>query len=166
MERRKVKGLFIMSTTAVNVPFTMTPNAVLFNTSLSGKARLLWSVLEHFSGEHRTCWPGYATLAEKVGCSARWIPELLKELVGDGLVHVQPRQGRTNIYTLMARVGRQKGTQEPNPPPPTKPSSHEQKQPTKTNDNRAYRRLNERKKGPISFDKYLPGGAYPASVIS
>jgi predicted transcriptional regulator len=68
-----------------------------------------YSALEDFSGEHLTCWPGYEAIAKKVGCSARWIPVLLKRLVEAGLLVVQYRQGKTNIYTLLGRVAAAKG---------------------------------------------------------
>jgi hypothetical protein len=115
-----------------------------------------YSALEDFSGEHLTCWPGYEAIAKKVGCSARWIPVLLKRLVEAGLLLVQYRQGKTNIYTLLGRVVRQKATPAPSSPPPMKPDNYEQKQPPKTNNNRASRPFNDKKgsKNPIDFSKY------------
>jgi hypothetical protein len=68
----------------LTTPFTMTPNAILFDTSLPALVRMCYCALEDFSGEHRTCWPGYVALAKKVGCSARWIPILIKRLVEAG----------------------------------------------------------------------------------
>jgi hypothetical protein len=120
--------------------------------------------LEHRCGEHRTCWPGYADLAELVGCSARWIPELLKPLVKAGLVLVEYRQGKSNVYTLLGRVERQpKATQEVTAPAPRKANNYEQKQPTKTNEIRASRPNN----GGIDFSKYLPGGnLYRSDIIT
>jgi hypothetical protein len=148
--------------------FTMVPNRVLLDPTLGAKALKLFAVLEHHSGQHRTCWPGYPALAKEVGCSARWIPALLGKLTAAGYLHVLYRQGQSNVYTLLIRVERRQAnpTHEGYSRPPMKPSSYEQKQPTKTKEDRAYRRLNEKKKGPINFDKYLPGGTYPASVIS
>jgi hypothetical protein len=150
----------------MSTPFTMTPNSVLFDPTLPALVRVCYSALEDFSGDHRTCWPGYEALAKKVGCSARWIPVLLKRLVEAKLLIIQYRQGRTNIYTLLGRVGRGKAVPAPSSPPPMKPNTYEPKQPTKTNNNRAYRRLNGIKKGPVDFNKYLPGGKYEAAVIS
>ena len=118
---------------STNTPFIMVPVSVAFDNSLPDKARRLWEALEHFSGNNRTCWPGYATLAKKVGCSVRWIPELLRRLVKAGLLIIQYRQGTTNIYTLVGRVTRQKATQEVYSGPPRKPTSYNQKQPPKTN---------------------------------
>jgi hypothetical protein len=140
----------------MSTPFTMTPNAILFDTTLPALVRVCYSALEDFSGEHLTCWPGYEALAKKVGCSARWIPVLLKRLVEAGLLLVQYRQGKTNIYTLLGRVERQKATPAPSSPPPMKPDNYEQKQPTKTNNNRASRPFNDKKgsKNPIDFSKY------------
>jgi hypothetical protein len=147
------RGFFAMST---NTPFVMTPTAIAFDTSLPPLVRLLWQALEDFSGNNRTCWPGYEALAKKVGCTARWIPYLIKRLVKAGLLVVQYRQGKTNIYTLLGRVARQKATQEQTAPVPPKPDKDDPKQPTKTNNNRAYRPFNgnKKKKEGIDFTKY------------
>jgi hypothetical protein len=146
-------------------PFTMTPNSILFDTSLPALVRVCYSALEDFSGDHLTCWPGYEALAKKVGCTARWIPVLLKRLVEAGLLIIKNRQGKTNIYTLLGRVERRKAAVESSPVP-MKPDNDEQKQAPKTKEDRAYRRLNQNKKGPVIFEKYLPGGKYEAAVIS
>jgi hypothetical protein len=154
---------------STNTPFTMTANSILFDTTLPALVRVCYSALEDFSGEHRTCWPGYEAIAGKVGCSARWIPELLKRLVEAGLLLIQHRPGKTNIYTLLGRVARQKAVPAPSSPPPRKPDNYEQKPTTKTKEDRAYRPFNgdkKKPKGPIHFDKYLEGGKYQAAVIS
>jgi hypothetical protein len=148
--------------------FTMVPNRVLLDPALGAKALRLFAVLEHHSGGHRTCWPGYPALAKEVGCSARWIPTLLAKLVAAGYLHVLYRQGQSNVYTLLIRVERRQAnpTHEGYSRPPRKSSSYEQKQPTKTNIKGGSTPSFTRNKGPISFDKYLPGGKYEASVIS
>jgi hypothetical protein len=157
--------------------FTMVPNKVLLDTALSAMALRLFEVLENHSGEHRTCWPGYPLLAIEVGCSVKWLPSVIKKLVEAGYLHVQYRQGKTNIYTLLLRVERQVRAPIPATAPlPMQSTDYEQKQQPKTNikgvqppfpnqNNRATRRL-EAKKGPVDFNKYLPGGKYEASVIS
>jgi hypothetical protein len=147
------RALFAMST---NQPFVMTPTTIAFDTSLPPLARLLWAALEHRCGEHRTCWPGYAALAAKVGCSIRWIPELLRKLVEAGLLIIQPRQGKTNIYRLLGRVERHRATHEVKAAPPRKATNYEQKQPTKTNEIRASRPNS----GGIDFSKYTGNGKY------
>jgi hypothetical protein len=154
---------FILTT-----PFIMVSTSIAFDTTLPALVRVCYSALEDFSGEHPTCWPGYEAIAGKVGCSARWIPELLKRLVKAGLLLIQHRPGKTNIYTLLGRVARQKTVPAPAPssPVPPKLGNYEQKPTTKTNRDRAYRRLNANKKGPVVFEKYLPGGKYQAAVIS
>lgn len=140
--------------------FTMTPNSVLFDITLPALVRVCYSALEDFSGEHRTCWPGYAAIAAKVGCSARWVPVLLNRLVEAGLLVIQPRAGRTNIYTLLGRVERrQKSTQEVALGVPMKAGSDEPKQTTKPKEDRAYRRFNSGKKageaGAVAYFKRL-----------
>jgi hypothetical protein len=137
--------------------FTMVPNKVLLDPTLSAKAVRLLAVLEHHSGEHRTCWPGYPALAGEVGCSVKWLPTLLDKLVEAGYLHVQFRLGKTNIYTLLLRVERpQKPTQEARPGLPMNFPEYEQKQATKTNNKGAYRPFNEnkKKKEGINFTKY------------
>jgi hypothetical protein len=147
--------------------FTMVPNRILLDPTLSAKAVRLVAVLEHHSGGNRTCWPGYPALAKEVGCSVKWLPTLLDKLVEAGYLHVQFRLGKTNIYTLLLRVERpQKPTQEARPGLPMQSTEYEQKPTTKTKEDRAYRRLNGIKKGPVVFEKYLPGGKYQAAVIS
>ena len=121
-------------------PFIMVPVSVAFDVTLSPYAVRLYAALEHRSGQNRTCWPGYADLALLVGCTPRWIPELIKKLVEAGLLIVEYRKGKTNRYTLLKRVNRQpRPTQEVQSPPPMKSSSYKQKQPTKTNYKGAYR---------------------------
>jgi hypothetical protein len=166
-----------MSTTQ---PFVMTPTAVIFDTALPALVRVCYSALEDFSGEHRTCWPGYAALAKKVGCSVRWIPHLLQWLVKAGLLLVQCRQGKSNIYTLLGRVARQPQKEQVAPPMhsdkrlPMHPDNYEQKQAPKTNNNRASRRFNQSQgqknqpvQGPIDFTKFNPGGScYRSDLIT
>jgi hypothetical protein len=139
--------------------FTMVPNRILLDPTLSAKAVRLLAVLEHHSGEHRTCWPGYPALAGEVGCSVKWLPKLIAKLVEAGYLHVQFRLGKTNIYTLLLRVERpQKPTQEARPGLPMNFSEHEQKQPTKTKENRANRPFKE----PPTAEKYAKTAAFLA----
>jgi hypothetical protein len=142
-------------TTFIKSGFTMVPNRILLDSALSAKAVRLAEVLEHHSGGNRTCWPGYVALAKEVGCSVKWLPTLIDKLVEAGYLHVQFRLGKTNIYTLLLRVERpQKPTQEVKPGLPMQSAEYEQKQPTKTKEDRAYRPLKEG----IDFSKWLPGG--------
>jgi hypothetical protein len=137
--------------------FTMVPNKVLLDPTLSAKAVRLVAVLEHHSGEHRTCWPGYPALAGEVGCSVKWLPKLIDKLVEAGYLHVQFRLGKTNIYTLLLRVERpQKPTHEDRQGLPMQSTEYEQKQPTKTNNKGAYQPFNQnkKKKEGINFGKY------------
>jgi hypothetical protein len=141
--------------------FTMVPNKVVFDTSLSAKALRLFEILEHLTGKNHTCWAGYPYLAEKVGCSVRWLPEVIDELVKAGYLHVQFRLGKTNIYTLLLRVERREtATPELIEAQPMKQVAYEQKQPTKTNIKGGSTPSSTRNKGPINFEKYQPGGKY------
>jgi hypothetical protein len=143
--------------TLVMEPFIMLPVSVAFDPTLSPKARLLWAALEDHSGEHKTCWPGYTALAKKVGCSVRWLPVLVKELVNAGLLLAEYRQGKSNRYTLLQRIPRPpKPTHAPTAAQPMKPTSYKQKQPTKTNKKGGQ----PPSSGNIDFKKYLSGGSY------
>jgi hypothetical protein len=89
-------------------PFTQCPNSILFDVKLSPLARLCYAALVDFTGSNSKCWPGHKALAAKVGCSARWIQHLLKELVEAGLIAVKHRQGYTSEYFLLVKVPREK----------------------------------------------------------
>lgn len=135
-----------------NEPFIMLPVSVAFDPTLSPKARLLWAALEDHSGEHKTCWPGYTALAKKVGCSVRWLPVLVKELVNAGLLLAEYRQGKSNRYTLLGRIPRPpKPTHAPAAAQPMKPTSYKQKQQTKTNNNYPFIKKNPNESGAMAF---------------
>lgn len=89
------------ASSTLQVGFTIVPNCVLLNPSLSANATRLFSVLAHFAGKSANCWPGQERLAATLGVSERTIRDARKELEGEGLVRTQRRgMGRTNIYVL------------------------------------------------------------------
>jgi hypothetical protein len=137
---------------ATNEPFIMLPVSVAFDPTLSPYAVRLIAALEHFSGQHLTCWPGYTALAALVGCTPRWIPVLLNKLVEAELLLIQFRPGKTNIYTLLKRVSRQpRPTPEVKPDPPRKSNSYKQKPQTKTNNNYPFIKKNPNESGAMAF---------------
>lgn len=86
--------------------FTQVLNRVMFDTTLSMGARLLYAALvEHYRPGSPTR-PGQERLASMVGCSTRSIRNYLKELVTRGLVTVLKRGcwQNANEYQLNALV--------------------------------------------------------------
>jgi hypothetical protein len=114
-------------TNYANEYYTMTPNALAFDTKVSDKALRVWMALEDFSGGHRACWPSYAEIGRKVGCSGRWAAEMVRELEAAGWLLSELRPGKTNRYTLLGRVPRvEKPTHEVKVVAPMKSTSHKQ----------------------------------------
>ena len=127
----------------------MTPNALAFDTKVSDKAVRLYMALEDFSGTHRACWPGYDTIGDKIGCTGRWVAELVKELVAAGWLLVEFRQGKSNKYTLLGRVPRKEPTHELPQKAPMKSYSYK---PYPTNNNQGGRGFKPNNKG-LDFNK-------------
>lgn len=81
--------------------FTIVPNAVLLDRSLSAHARILYSVLTHYARQTEECWPGQERLAEDLRLSEPTLRKALKELVDRELVERRRRgRGMTNIYLI------------------------------------------------------------------
>ena len=81
--------------------FTMVPNELLRDTSLSRDARLTWIALKSHAWQDPECWPGQETLARELGVSVRQVRRYLTELEEAGLVEtVQQGRGRPNRYRV------------------------------------------------------------------
>jgi hypothetical protein len=100
--------------------FTMVPNGILTDSSLSMPARLTWALLAQYAWEDESAFPGQARLAEELGVTDRSLRDYLRELEAAGLLEtVQRGMGRTNEYVIAAaRTDRnsasgQNGTQLP-----------------------------------------------------
>ncbi len=81
--------------------FTMVPNELLRDTSLSMGARQTWIALKSHAWQDPECWPGQETLARELGVSVRQVRRYLTELEGAGLVEtVQQGRGLPNRYRV------------------------------------------------------------------
>lgn len=83
--------------------FTIFPNAVLMDESLTMPARMTYALLVHYARQDGSCFPGQATLARNLGVTARSVHTYLTELREAMLVAVE-RRGRmkSNRYVLLA----------------------------------------------------------------
>lgn len=79
--------------------FTMLENAVLFDTSLSIGARLLYLLLKHFAWKDEKV-PGQPELARKLGASERAVRTHTRELEDKGLLSTVLEQGRPLQYFI------------------------------------------------------------------
>jgi len=81
--------------------FTQVPNSVLRDEDISIRARLLYSVLLSYAWEQDFCFPSQDSLADDMGCSARNIRNILKELLEENYIEIVRRgYEETNIYIL------------------------------------------------------------------
>lgn len=122
--------------------FTQVYNHITFSTTLSAKARILYIALASHAYDKDTVWPSQQRLAEMVGCSARHIRTLMKELVAEGLVRII-RRGywkRATEYLLTAIVSMRKSPDAVQ----GKPTTAQEYKPNNSINNRANRRF-ERK---------------------
>ena len=81
--------------------FTMIPNLILGESQLSIQARYLLCVLLRYCMAKTICWPSQKTLAKDLGCSERYVRNLLKELAEQELID-KDRIGwnRSNTYIV------------------------------------------------------------------
>ncbi len=54
---------------------------------ITGRERMMWTLLEGYCGPKPFCWPGTAELAEAYGCKERTAHEILQEMEADGIIH-------------------------------------------------------------------------------
>jgi hypothetical protein len=103
-------------------PFTRVQNVALEDETLSTHAKLTYVILCKFADYKKAdCYPSYATIARKVGCTRRETIICVKELVKQGYVAKRPgEKGQSNTYVIQplydyAEKKRQSG--EPDSPP-------------------------------------------------
>src|SRR3974377_1172697 len=58
----------------------------------------------HGTGEAR---PGRALIARRVGCSVKTVERVVAALEGVGVLEVEAREGRTNVYRFPMHPGRE-----------------------------------------------------------
>lgn len=85
--------------------YTIIPNELLRNSKISMQARFLLCVLFRHCGVDNKCYPGQKSLANSLGCSDRYIRDLVKKLVLAKLITVR-RLGfnKTNEYTVNKEI--------------------------------------------------------------
>jgi hypothetical protein len=83
-------------------PFAMMPLAVLKHPTLSPRAKVLFGLLLHYSGQNQACWPSQEQLATDLQVSERAIRALLRELEQASLLKSNQRgRGMSNVYELV-----------------------------------------------------------------
>lgn len=81
--------------------FTIVPNAVIYNATLSIPARFVYGLLKSFAWRGDNCFPGQRKLAEILGVTDRSVRSYMAELIDVGLVTSERRgMGESNLYTL------------------------------------------------------------------
>jgi hypothetical protein len=171
MERRKAIGFFLMPTTLNKSLFAQIKGEVIFDTKLSAPAYRFYTQIIYLSGSNGCCWHSQEELAVIMGCSTRSIRNWRGECERAGLLRVQHRFHDTNKYYPLAVVIPQKEEVIHDELPPNErrqidagldrqEDARKSHAPNYNHFDRAYRRLNAKKKGPIDFSKYLPGGVF------
>lgn len=81
--------------------FTMVPNVILFEETLSASSVRLYAALCKFAWDDDVVWPGQAKLGEMLGIKERAVRTSMRELEARGLVETVRRGlGKTNLYVL------------------------------------------------------------------
>ena len=78
--------------------FAVIPVSILENKSLSANAKLLYAEILALSKKSGLCYATNAYLGEILALSPRTIPDLLKELKGNGLVMVDIERSKEGTY--------------------------------------------------------------------
>lgn len=80
--------------------FTMVPNAILLDPSISVGAKMVWAVLAHYAWQDAECYPGQEIITE-AGLSESSVRRGIRELEENGLLRTERRGlGRTNLYRV------------------------------------------------------------------
>lgn len=86
--------------------YTIVPNVVLLDPTLSAGAKALYAVLRYYARQDEHCWPGQARLATQLGVTDKTLRGYIAELTEARLVAAKRRgRGTTNIYVLLALSG-------------------------------------------------------------
>lgn len=73
------------------------------NSPYRGERLLVHLALADFANDEGVCWPSQRTLAHKARCSENFVRVVLKRMVEDGFIDVEPSingRGNTNRYRL------------------------------------------------------------------
>lgn len=177
-------GLFTMPQTVNEiVTFPYDPNldpghyakvsiALWRNPNYSLNAKGVYTYLLTYATQYKDVFPGYELMCKELGISEKTLRNAINELVGAELLVVKRRgQGKTNKYLvyfipLINNYGDKGLPHNQISRSGTDPVTSYIESESKKHGNRTYRRLNQKKKGPIDFTKYQPGGLYEVDVIS
>ena len=85
--------------------FTMVPNVVLTEPTLSVGAKLAYAMVLKYAWQDNFCFPGQTKLAHDMGAGERSVRTYLKELETAGFLDIEQRGlGQTNFYRLKVTV--------------------------------------------------------------
>ena len=84
--------------------YTNIPNHILYDGTISSRAKLVYTMLLSYAYTNNRVFPGQERLARLCGLSARSVWDAIKELDKKRFITVIRRgQGRTNLYVLHFR---------------------------------------------------------------
>lgn len=109
-----------MANTKHCAPFSQIENGVLYSSSLSVYQKMVYCVLVSYADNvTRVCYPSYATIADRVGCSRRTVIKAIAFLSDHDYIRKAPQfnqknEFHSNLYTILplpksceATLGRQ-----------------------------------------------------------
>jgi hypothetical protein len=86
---------------SVGTGWAQVPHSLIRHPELSPLAKLTWIALKSYAGRDGTCFPGHVKLATDTGISKRKIILCIQELEEVGVLEVERRPNRPNIYRLI-----------------------------------------------------------------
>jgi hypothetical protein len=104
-EFQNEQDTIIIEEPSIRAPYTLIPDRVLADPTLSPGAKLTYTLLLMHAKQKGSCFPGQVTLAEEMGAGERSIRRYMNELTEQGWLAVKRRGlGRTNVYRLLEWV--------------------------------------------------------------
>lgn len=83
-----------------NISGPILPEFVL-KLSITGGAKIMYSIICWHAYDKDYCWPSYANLTKRMGCSVNSIKNYFRELVKANLVLVKKESYRSSKYILL-----------------------------------------------------------------
>lgn len=91
----------IVENEALRKGFTIIPNYILRDPSVSVGAKIIYTLLLSYAWQEGSCFPGQLRLANDLGLKERMVRYYLTELKTQGFIDIRRRgQGRTNVYVI------------------------------------------------------------------
>ena len=102
-ELLKEKNVFLKSKSKqFSEGFTIAPNRILRNKTLTPYAKLAYTVLLSYAWEKNYCFPSQEKLAEDIGIAKRSVVKVIQELRQKKMIEVKKRGlGKPNIYYIL-----------------------------------------------------------------